>query len=137
MIRRRCELLRSEDSLQARSFDLALSTGDFTWALMAPMTKAVVRGMDVIQEFLQQRYLGRSVAKEFVLTGHSKRGHIVWLAAALDERVAAVAPVSYDLLNIAEQIALQDASWPARSPEQDANEEFDLYTRYKTDIGHS
>ena len=95
-----CAVPREEDSLQARSFDLALSTGDFTWALMAPMTKAVIRGMDVIQEFLQQRYLGRQVVKEFVLTGHSKRGHIAWLAAALDERVAAVAPVSYDLLNI-------------------------------------
>jgi PhoPQ-activated pathogenicity-related protein len=130
-----CTKPRSEDSLQARSFDLALRTGDFTWALMAPMTKAVVRGMDVIQEFLQQRYLWRSVAKEFVITGHSKRGQIAWLAAALDERVAAVAPVSYDLLNVSEQIALQDASWPVRSPEQDANMEFDLYTRYKTDTG--
>ncbi len=102
---------------------------------MAPMTKAVVRGMDVIQEFLQQQYLGRQVVKEFVLTGHSKRGHIVWLTAALDARVAAVVPVSYDLLNISEQIALQDASWPARSEEQDPNMEFDLYTRYKTAIG--
>jgi PhoPQ-activated pathogenicity-related protein len=130
-----CTVPREEDSLQARSFDLALSTGDFTWALMAPMTKAVVRGMDVIQEFLGELYPGRQVVKKFVLTGHSKRGHIVWLTAALDERVAAVAPVSYDLLNISEQIALQDASWPARSPEQDANMEFDLYTRYKTEAG--
>ena len=130
-----CELLRSEDSLQARSFDLALSTGDFTWALMAPMTKAVIRGMDVIQEFLQQRYLGAAVVKEFVLTGHSKRGHIAWLTAALDERVAGVAPVSYDLLNVPAQLALQETSWPAPSPEQDANVEFDLYTRYKTDTG--
>lgn len=65
------KVLREEDSLQARSFDLALATGDITWALMAPMTKAVVRGMDVIQQFLQQRYWGRRVAKEFVLTGHS------------------------------------------------------------------
>jgi PhoPQ-activated pathogenicity-related protein len=130
-----CTVPREEDSLQARSFDLALSTGDFTWTLMAPMTKAVVRGMDVIQQFLQQRYLGRTVVKKFVLTGHSKRGHIAWLTAALDERVAGVAPVSYDLLNVPEQIALQETSWPARSPEQDANEEFDLYTRYKTDTG--
>jgi PhoPQ-activated pathogenicity-related protein len=130
-----CTEPRSEDSLQARSFDLALEEEDFTWALMAPMTKAAVRGMDVIQDFLQQRYLWRPVAKEFVLTGHSKRGHIVWLTAALDDRVAGVAPVSYDLLNIAEQIALQDYSWPDRSQEQDANEEFDLYTRYKTPLG--
>jgi PhoPQ-activated pathogenicity-related protein len=130
-----CELLRSEDSLQARSIDLALSTGDFTWALMAPMAKAVIRGMDVIQEFLQQRNLGRLVVNSFVLTGHSKRGHIAWLTGALDERVVGVAPVSYDLLNISEQIALQETSWPERSPEQDANEEFDLYTRYKTETG--
>lgn len=130
-----CTVPREEDSLQARSFDLALDTEDFSWAIMAPMTKAVVRGMDVIQEFLQKQYLGREVVKEFVLTGHSKRGHIVWLTAALDERVAGVAPVSYDLLNIGEQIALQEDSWPASSQEQDPLMEFDLYERYKTALG--
>ena len=130
-----CELLREEDSLQARAFDLALSTEDFTWTLMAPMTKAVISSMDVMQEFLQQRYLGRQVVNDFVLTGHSKRGHIAWLAAALDNRITGVAPVSYDLLNLSEQILLQEASWPMRSPEQDANEEFDLYNRFKSDIG--
>jgi len=115
-----CELLREEDSLQARAFDLALSTEDFTWSLMAPMTKAVISSMDVLQEFLQQRYLGRPVVSNFVLTGHSKRGHIAWLAAALDRRVTGVIPVSYDLLNLSEQVLLQQASWPERSPEQDA-----------------
>jgi len=131
------KVLRIEDSLQARSFDLALSTGDLTWALMAPMTKAVVRGMDVIQEFLQQRYLGRRVARGFVVTGHSKRGHVAWLAAALDERVTGVVPISYDLLNLEAQIALQEASWPERSPEQDVNEEFDLYNRFKSTTGYA
>jgi len=130
-----CELLREEDSLQARAFDLALSTEDFTWSLMAPMTKAVISGMDVMQEFFQQRFLGRQVVNGFVLTGHSKRGHIAWLAAALDSRVTGVVPVSYDLLNLSEQVLLQEASWPMRSPEQDANEEFDLYNRFKSDIG--
>jgi len=130
-----CTVPRRENSLQARSFDLALETEDFTWALMAPMTKAAVRGMDVIQEFLQQRNWGMQIVSKFVLTGHSKRGHITWLAAALDDRVTAVAPVSYDLLNITDQIALQDTSWPARSPELDANMEFDLYERYKTTVG--
>lgn len=129
-----CELLRIEDSLQARSFDLALSTEDFTWALMAPMTKAVVRGMDVIQEFIRQRYLGLRTVRSFVLTGHSKRGYVTWLAAALDDRVAGVAPVSYDLINMPEQFALEDISWPARSPD-DANLEFDLYDRLKTEVG--
>jgi PhoPQ-activated pathogenicity-related protein len=130
-----CELLREEDSLQARAFDLALSTGDFTWSLMAPMTKTVISSMDVMQDFLQQRYLGRRVINDFVLTGHSKRGHVAWLSAALDSRVTGVIPVSYDLLNLSEQVFLQEASWPERSPEQDANEEFDLYNRFKSDIG--
>lgn len=130
-----CELLRSEDSLQARSFDLALETEDFTWALMAPMTKATVQGMDIIQEFLRQRYLGRTVVSSFVLTGHSKRGYIAWLAAALDDRVAGVAPVSYDLMNMPEQFALQEISWPSLGEEQDANLEFDLYARLKTEAG--
>jgi len=130
-----CELLRSEDSLQARSFYLALETDDFTWALMAPITKASVQGMDIIQEFLRQRHLGRTVVRSFVLTGHSKRGYTTWLAAALDDRVAGVAPVSYDLMNMPEQFALQDISWPALSEEQDANLEFDLYNRLKTDTG--
>jgi PhoPQ-activated pathogenicity-related protein len=129
------KVLREEDALQARAFDLALSTKDFTWTLMAPMTKAVISSMDVMQEFLQQRYLGRRVVNDFVLTGHSKRGHIAWLAAALDNRIIGVAPVSYDLLNLSEQVLLQEVSWPKRSPEQDANEEFDLYNRFKSDIG--
>ena len=129
------KVLREEDALQARAFDLALSTKDFTWTLMAPMTKAVISSMDVMQEFLQQRYLGRRVVNDFVLTGHSKRGHIAWLAAALDNRIIGVAPVSYDLLNLSEQVLLQEASWPKRSPEQDANDEFDLYNRFKSDTG--
>ena len=129
------KVLREEDSLQARAFDLALSTEDFSWTLMAPMTKAVISSMDVIQEFLQLRYLGRRVVNNFVLTGHSKRGHIAWLAAALDNRITGVAPVSYDLLNLSEQVLLQQTSWPMRSPEQDANEEFDLYNRFQSAIG--
>ncbi len=131
------KVLREEDSLQARSFDLALATGDMTWALMAPMVKAVVRGMDVIQHFLQQRFWGRRVVNGFVLAGHSKRGHAAWLTAALDKRVVGVAPISYDLLNLAEQIALQEASWPDRSPEQGINEEFDLYRRFKSATGYA
>ena len=129
------KVLREEDSLQARAFDLALSTEDFSWTLMAPMTKAVISSMDVMQEFLQQRYLGRRVVNNFVLTGHSKRGHVAWLAAALDNRITGVVPVSYDLLNLSEQVLLQEVSWPTRSPEQDANEEFDLYNRFKSDVG--
>ena len=75
------------------------------------------------------------MVNNFVLTGHSKRGHIAWLAAALDNRITGVVPVSYDLLNLSEQVLLQEASWPMRSPEQDANEEFDLYNRFKSDVG--
>jgi PhoPQ-activated pathogenicity-related protein len=130
-----CKVLRSEDSLQARSLDLALSTGDFTWASMAPMVKAVIRGMDLIQEFLKERNRDGAVVDEFVLTGHSKRGWTAWLTAAMDDRVAGIAPLGYDLLNLTKQAELQEDSWDDQSPELEIYEEFDIYERFKTAMG--
>ncbi len=124
--------VRKEDSLQARSFDLALETGDYTWVLMAPMVKSVVRCMDVIQELA----LGRSV-RQFILAGHSKRAMTAWLAAAFDSRVAGVASFGYDMLNLPAQQELQESSWDERSPELKVYDEFDLYERFKTPEGHA
>jgi PhoPQ-activated pathogenicity-related protein len=129
------KVLRKEDSLQARAMDLALSTGDFTWMTIGPMVKAVIRGMDLIQEFFRQRSWGREIVREFVLTGHSKRGWTAWLTAAMDERVVGIAPTSYDLLNTPEQTALQETYWDERSEELKVYEEFDLYNRLESELG--
>lgn len=67
------------------------------WLARFPMTRAVVRAMDVIQEISANKH--KEVEKFFV-TGASKRGWTTWNVAAVDERVMGIAPVVIDLLNI-------------------------------------
>ena len=90
---------RSEDDLVAYSWDKYLRTGDETWPLRLPMTKAVVRAMDTITALSAQG--GRTpVIDRFVVGGTSKRGWTAWLTAAVDRRVLAVVPVVIDVLNV-------------------------------------
>lgn len=126
---------RSEDSLVARSLDLALSDGDVTWAAPAPMTRAVLLAMDSLQSFLRQRYWGWPRVQDFVLTGHSKRGWAIWLAAALDDRVAGIAPLSYDNLNLVAQNDFQEHCWGAPGDGLEDYAAFDLYERLETPQG--
>ena len=67
------------------------------WMPRFPMTRAVVRAMDVVQEICETRH--RPVDGFFV-TGASKRGWTTWDVAAVDERVIGAAPVVIDLLNV-------------------------------------
>ena len=67
------------------------------WLPRFPMTRAVVRAMDVVQEICRSN--GRKVDGFFV-AGASKRGWTTWDVAAVDARVTAIAPVVIDLLNI-------------------------------------
>lgn len=89
---------RVEDDLVAYSWDTAMGTGDYTWAAYLPMTKSVVRAMDAVQGAADDLSLSPTPEK-FVLAGFSKRGAITWLAAAIDDRVAAISPGVFDTLN--------------------------------------
>jgi putative ABC transport system permease protein len=55
------------------------------------MTKAAVRAMDAVQAALAEG--GLPHVEKFVVAGGSKRGWTTWLAAAVDPRVAAIAPI--------------------------------------------
>ena len=99
----------SEDALVAYSWDKALATGDGTWAAYMPMTKASVRGMDTVQDFVNGNITGLTI-DDFVVFGYSKRGATAWLVAAVDPRVRAAAPGVFDVLNMAVQI---DRHWEA------------------------
>jgi PhoPQ-activated pathogenicity-related protein len=125
-------VLRAENSFLARSFDLALITEDYSWATLFPMVKAVVRSMDVLQEFLKQINGGKNIVNEFMLVGHSKRGWTTLLTAAVDDRVNAVAALSFDFVNMAEQYALLAASWGEPGFAMSKYEEFDLSQRFLT-----
>ena len=84
---------RSEDDIIAYTWNKFLRTGDETWPLHLPMTKAAVRAMDTVTAVLPH-------VRRFIVGGASKRGWTTWLTAASDSRVIAIVPVVIDTLNV-------------------------------------
>ena len=92
---------RFEDDLIAYGWRQYLEGGakdeDVEWLAHIPMTRAVVRAMDVVQEISMD--LSKPV-DSFVVAGASKRGWATWTTAIVDERVIAIIPVVIDMLNV-------------------------------------
>lgn len=92
---------RYEDDLIAYGWKQYLESGaaaeKLEWLARFPMTRAVVKAMDVVEEVTAS--LDKPVDRFFV-TGASKRGWTTWTTAAVDERVVGIAPMVIDLLNI-------------------------------------
>jgi PhoPQ-activated pathogenicity-related protein len=91
---------RSEDAIIAYTWDRYLRTGDERWPARLPMTKAAVRAMDAVTDFLAKLPNGGMTVKNFVVAGGSKRGWTTWSVAAVDPRVVAIAPIVIDTLNL-------------------------------------
>ncbi|WP_062268327.1 PhoPQ-activated pathogenicity-related family protein [Endozoicomonas arenosclerae] len=70
---------------------------NYNWPLRLPMVKASIRAMDTAQAFMKSQ---KVKVDHFVLSGGSKRGWTVWLTAAMDNRVSAIAPMVIDVLNL-------------------------------------
>ena len=91
-----------EDALIARGWKYFLDRGakdeDSHWLARYPMTRAVARAMDVVEEVVEDKQ-GFEV-NDFLISGASKRGWTTWTIAATDQRVSAIAPLVIDLLNI-------------------------------------
>jgi PhoPQ-activated pathogenicity-related protein len=92
---------RYEDDLIAYGWRKFLEGGakeeDVEWLARLPMTRAVSRAMDVVQDISVNEF---KPVFHFFITGASKRGWTTWTTAAVDERVIGIAPVVIDLLNI-------------------------------------
>ena len=92
---------RYEDDLIAYGWNKFLKGGaknkDVEWLLRFPMTRAVVRAMDVVQEISSVK---SNSVNSFFISGASKRGWTTWTTAAVDKRVIGMAPLVIDLLNI-------------------------------------
>ncbi len=96
---------RKEDNLIAYSWTQYLKTNDTTWIALLPMVKSAIRAMDAVSEVVKDQELGsHHRVDRFVLTGGSKRGWTAWLAAAMDDRVAALIPIVFDTLNMSESM---------------------------------
>lgn len=124
---------RREDALIAYTFDRYLQTGEPDWPLLLPMVKAAVRAMDAVQAAAQEHWNLR--IERFTVTGASKRGWTSWLTAATDPRVAAVAPMVIDMLNIPEQIRLQRETFGALSDQVQDYDDIALPARIDSDRG--
>jgi len=124
---------RREDALIAYTFDAYLKSGEADWPLLLPMVKSAARAMDAVQEIARQRW--QIQIERFTVTGASKRGWTSWLTAATDPRVASVAPMVIDMLNMRAQIGLQRATFGELSEEIRDYDDIDLPARIDSDLG--
>lgn len=122
-----------EDALIAYTFDQFLTTGESDWPLLLPMVKSAVRGMDAVQTVVRERW--QLPIESFTVSGASKRGWTSWLTAAIDARVAAVAPMVIDVLNMLAQVDHQKATWGELSDEVRDYSDLDIPARLRSGRG--
>ena len=124
-----------EDDLIAHTFEQYLKTGDADWPLLLPMVKSVVRAMDATQEYAASSW--ELPIDEFTLTGASKRGWTTWLTAVVDPRVAAIAPMVFDVLNMRAQLEHQEEVWGSLSEQLADYTRRDLHTELSGDASRA
>lgn len=100
---------RTEDDLIAYAWRHLIDTDDMRFIPQGPMVKAVVRAMDSIVDYMMDEEGG--LIEKFVLVGGANRGHVAWLTAAMDDRVAGLAPLAADVLNTRESLQHHFASY--------------------------
>ncbi|MCY3885122.1 MAG: PhoPQ-activated pathogenicity-related family protein [Gammaproteobacteria bacterium] len=91
---------RSEDDLISFSWTQYLKTKNPEWLAQAPMVKSASRSMDAVIAVLASDEIGGIEVDQFIVAGGSKRGWTTWLTAVVDERVVAIVPVVFDVLNM-------------------------------------
>ena len=99
----------TEDALISYTLHQFKQDGDYSWPLLFPMVKSAVRAMDAVQEF-SSKVLKHKVNR-FLVSGASKRGWTTWLTGASDPRVAAIAPMVIDILNMPVNLDYQVKMW--------------------------
>ena len=118
---------REEDALIAYTFDQYLKTGDESWPLLFPMVKSAVRGLDTVQACVANEF--NQKVERFVVSGASKRGWTTWLTGAVDPRVAALAPMVIDMLNMKAQLAWAETVYGKQSEEISDYTELNLHQK--------
>jgi PhoPQ-activated pathogenicity-related protein len=127
---------RSEDAIIAYSYDKYLESfaegrPDMTWPALLPMTRAAVRAMDTVQEFLSAKPRP-VIVDDFAVTGASKRGWTTWLTGAADARVSAIMPLVIDVLNMEAQINHHYNAYGTFSSALDDYVASDIFCRFGT-----
>lgn len=99
----------TEDALISYTLHNFKNDGDYSWPLLFPMVKSATSAMTAVQEFAGQM-LSKKISR-FVVSGASKRGWTTWLTGAVDKRVAAIAPMVIDMLNMSVSMNYQIKVW--------------------------
>ncbi len=146
---------RSEDAIIAYSYDrymtgYAAGEPDMTWPALLPMTRAAVRALDTLQDFMANKPGAVRNIDSFVVAGASKRGWTTWLTAAADPRVSAVIPIVIDVLNMDKQMEHHRKAYASYEPFSDKDRifggystsikdyvEMEIFSRFNTDAGAS
>ncbi|MFP3902844.1 MAG: PhoPQ-activated pathogenicity-related family protein [Armatimonadota bacterium] len=124
---------RTEDEIIAYTFQKYLETGDETWPLLFPMTKAAVQCMRAIEEYTAS---WQQPVENFYVTGASKRGWTTWFTAEVaPEQVVGIAPMVYDNLNLPAQMEHQLEAWGDYSQMIDEYTELGLPDLIQTEKG--
>ena len=123
-----------EDDLIAYAWNQFLEGGakqkDIEWLPRLPMTRAVVRSMDLAQEITLQNNVN---VKDFVVSGASKRGWTAWTTAAVDDRVVAVVPMVIDMLNMVPSFENHYRSYGEFSPAVQSYVNYNIQDWMETD----
>lgn len=123
-----------EDAIIAKTFGDYFESKQAEDVALFPMVKSVVRAMDALQQYCRESD-AHSEIERFTVAGASKRGWTTWLAAAHDERIAAIAPGVFDMLNMIDQCDHQKDVWGCFSDQFADYEKSGILGRLKSPTG--
>jgi len=97
---------RSEDAMIAYTWSHWVNnTFEYDWLARMPMTKASMRALDAIQEFVGTYLPEHTPIQRFGVGGASKRGWTTWMVGAMeDPRVVTIIPIVAPIPNLVPQI---------------------------------
>jgi PhoPQ-activated pathogenicity-related protein len=116
---------RKEDALITYGWDKFLKGGRAEWLARLPMTKAVVRAMDLVQAEIPD-------VESFFVMGASKRGWTTWTTAAVDKRVMGIAPAVIDVLNFVPSVENHFNAYGFFAPAVSEYVEMEIMSRVRT-----
>lgn len=104
-----------EDALISYTWMKYFETGDEDWICNFPMVKATVRAMDCLEALAKEQW--NTDLDGFIPFGASKRGWTTYLTGIVaPERCVGIAPMVFDILNMAVQVQHQRDFWGDYSP---------------------
>lgn len=104
---------KKEDDLLSFTLSEYVKTSDPEWPILSPMVRSVTRAIDLIESRL--RTCSPNERLKVILGGASKRGWTTWLAGPRDERIKAIAPMVFEMINIRAQTQLAQRAYGAQS----------------------